>query len=63
MEKYAGYTLNNFSVTCVCGKEYGFKSLDEVKTCKCGKEVKIQDSLKATLVESRIAKPPKVVEV
>ncbi len=56
MNSYNNYKLTNFSIQCICGREYGFRNLDDIKKCECGREVKIQESLKERLVKEGNAK-------
>lgn len=41
--------LVNFFVQCSCGEDHRMDEIDQVRTCNCGKEVRIAENVKEYL--------------
>ncbi len=51
------YKLISFSMQCTCGKDHIFTTLNEAKTCACGRTLQISASMKSILIKNGSAKP------
>jgi len=51
------YKLVSFSMQCVCGQEHMFTTVNQIKTCSCGKQLALSPTMKQILIKNGSAKP------